>query len=59
MAQTLEMPSYQHEDAWNVDWLRVDDVHELYYQQYGKKYGKPGEWEERILLGSFQCADDK
>ncbi|KNG51874.1 prolyl aminopeptidase [Stemphylium lycopersici] len=41
MAQTAEMPSYQHEDAWNVDWLRVDDVHELHYQQYGKKDGKP------------------
>lgn len=53
------MPNYQHEDAWNVDWLRVDDVHELYYQQYGKKDGKPGEWEERILLGSFQYTDDK
>lgn len=42
MAQASEIHSYQHEDAWNVDWLRVDDVHELYYQQYGKKSGKPG-----------------
>ncbi|EUC30073.1 hypothetical protein COCCADRAFT_28952 [Bipolaris zeicola 26-R-13] len=41
MAQAPEIHSYQHEDAWNVDWLRVDDIHELYYQQYGKKGGKP------------------
>ncbi|KAI4631684.1 uncharacterized protein J4E87_002390 [Alternaria ethzedia] len=41
MAQTLQFTSYEHEDAWDVNWLRVDDTHELYYQQFGKKDGKP------------------
>ncbi|KAE8823054.1 hypothetical protein PTNB85_10233 [Pyrenophora teres f. teres] len=41
MSQTTQIAGYQHEDAWSVDWLRVDDVHELHYQQYGKKDGKP------------------
>jgi proline iminopeptidase len=34
---------HQHEDAWEKDWLKVDDRHEVYYEQYGKKDGKPGE----------------
>ena len=42
MPQTEPIAGYEHEDAWNIDWLRVDDVHELHYQQYGKKDGKPG-----------------
>ncbi|KAH6878665.1 hypothetical protein J4E91_002452 [Alternaria rosae] len=41
MAQTPQFTSYEHEDAWDVNWLRVDDTHELYYQQFGKKDGKP------------------
>jgi proline iminopeptidase len=41
MAQASQPTGYQHEDAWDSSWLRVDDVHELYYQQYGKKDGKP------------------
>ncbi|KAI4658565.1 uncharacterized protein J4E79_006971 [Alternaria viburni] len=41
MAETLQFTSYEHEDAWDVNWLRVDDTHELYYQQFGKKDGKP------------------
>ncbi|KAF2853374.1 proline iminopeptidase [Plenodomus tracheiphilus IPT5] len=32
---------YQHEDAWDQGWLKVDDLHEVYYQQFGKKDGKP------------------
>jgi proline iminopeptidase len=32
---------YQHADAWDKNWLRVDDTHELYYEQYGPKDGKP------------------
>jgi hypothetical protein len=45
MAQASQPTGYQHEDAWDSSWLRVDDVHELYYQQYGKKDGKPGTME--------------
>ncbi|CAO2657927.1 Nn.00g071870.m01.CDS01 [Neocucurbitaria sp. VM-36] len=41
MAQAPQISGYQHDDAWDKDWLRVDDVHELFYQQYGKKDGKP------------------
>jgi proline iminopeptidase len=45
MAQApAAVPGYQHEDAWEQDWLRVDDTHEVYYEQYGKKDGKPGEY---------------
>jgi proline iminopeptidase len=42
MNQPSQVAGHQHDDAWEVDWLRVDDIHELYYQQYGKKDGKPG-----------------
>jgi proline iminopeptidase len=42
MAQATQLTGYEHEDAWDVNWLRVDDIHELYYQQFGKKNGKPG-----------------
>ncbi|KAF1935381.1 hypothetical protein EJ02DRAFT_389299 [Clathrospora elynae] len=41
MAQAPKTAQYQHEDAWDVGWLRVDETHELYYQQFGKKDGKP------------------
>lgn len=33
---------HQHDDAYDQNWLRVDDTHEVYYEQYGKKDGKPG-----------------
>lgn len=42
MAQQIQTSGYAYEDAWAVDWLRVDSIHELYYEQYGKKDGKPG-----------------
>ncbi|POS71567.1 hypothetical protein DHEL01_v210038 [Diaporthe helianthi] len=41
MAQQAQPLGYAHEQAWDVDWLRVDSIHELFYQQYGKKDGKP------------------
>lgn len=41
MAQQTQPSGHAHEDAWDVDWLRVDSIHELYYEQYGKKDGKP------------------
>lgn len=43
MAQTPTPAGHEHEDAWDQDYLRVDDTHEIYYEQYGKKDGKPGE----------------
>lgn len=49
MSSKTQTVGYQHEDAWDLDWLRVDDVHELYYQQYGKKDGKPGKHEYRSI----------
>lgn len=42
MAPQIQPSGYAHEDAWDVDWLRVDSIHELHYEQYGKKDGKPG-----------------
>ena len=47
MSSKTETVGHQHEDAWDLNWLRVDDVHELYYQQYGKKDGKPGKHKYR------------
>lgn len=41
MAQAPQVTGHQHDDAYEKDWLRVDDIHELYYEQYGKKDGKP------------------
>ncbi|KAH7391046.1 Alpha/Beta hydrolase protein [Phaeosphaeria sp. MPI-PUGE-AT-0046c] len=42
MAQAPPTPAgHQHDDAYEQDWLRVDDTHEVYYEQYGKKDGKP------------------
>ncbi|KAF9693926.1 hypothetical protein EKO04_008045 [Ascochyta lentis] len=41
MAQPSSVAGYQHEGAWDQGWLRVDDIHEVYYQQYGKTDGKP------------------
>ncbi|KAF1349488.1 proline iminopeptidase [Lizonia empirigonia] len=40
MAQAAEVTGYTHDDAWDADWLRVDETHELYYEQYGKQDGK-------------------
>lgn len=42
MAQQPQAKGYEHDDAWDVNWLRVDETHELYYEQYGLKDGKSG-----------------
>lgn len=47
MAQAPQVAGFEHEDAWNTDWLRVDSTHELYYEQYGLREGKAG------ILSSF------
>ncbi|KAF2820569.1 proline iminopeptidase [Ophiobolus disseminans] len=36
-----QVTGHQFEDAYDKDWHRVDDIHELYYEQYGKKDAKP------------------
>ncbi|KAH8695735.1 proline iminopeptidase [Phaeosphaeriaceae sp. PMI808] len=41
MAQGPTVIGHQHDDAWDREWLRVDDLHEIYYEQYGEKNGKP------------------
>lgn len=41
MAQPSQASGYAHEDAWDSGWLRVDSTHELYYEQYGKRDGRP------------------
>jgi len=33
---------HEHSDAWDKSHLRVDDIHEIYYEQYGPEDGKPG-----------------
>ncbi|KAF3037923.1 hypothetical protein E8E12_002527 [Didymella heteroderae] len=40
MAQAPQAQGYEHDDAWDTNWLRVDETHELYYEQYGLKEGK-------------------
>jgi hypothetical protein len=42
MAQAPQAQGYEHDDAWDVNWLRVDETHELYYEQYGLKDGNAG-----------------
>ncbi|KAI0205329.1 prolyl aminopeptidase [Astrocystis sublimbata] len=32
---------YTHDAAWESSYLKVDDIHELFYEQYGKKDGLP------------------
>lgn len=34
--------SYTHEPAYDSGHLKVDAIHEIYYEQYGKKDGLPG-----------------
>ncbi|KAL6708913.1 hypothetical protein ACN47E_002320 [Coniothyrium glycines] len=41
MAHAPQVSGYQHGDAWDEGWLGVDGGHEIYYQQYGRKDGKP------------------
>lgn len=43
MAQIPQVQGYEHADAWDTNWLRVDETHELYYEQYGQKDGRAGE----------------
>lgn len=42
MGKAPQIDGYAHDNAWDTNWLRVDDTHELYYEQYGKQDGKPG-----------------
>ena len=53
MAQAPIVKGHEHEDAWDEGWLRVDDVHEIYYQQYGKKDGKPGNKPLKAILSTL------
>jgi len=36
------MTGYKHSEPWDVGFLPVDDVHKLYYEQYGPRDGKTG-----------------
>jgi proline iminopeptidase len=49
MAQAPQVTGHEHEDNWDKDWLRVDDIHEIYYEQYGKKDGKPGKLSPALI----------
>jgi proline iminopeptidase len=44
MAQAPQVQGYEHADAWDTNWLTVDETHDLYYEQYGKQDGKPGKY---------------
>lgn len=44
MAQAPQVQGYEHADAWDTNWLKVDETHELYYEQYGKQEGKAGKY---------------
>jgi proline iminopeptidase len=36
------MAGYEHEAPFDSGMLPVSSIHQLYYEQYGKKNGKPG-----------------
>lgn len=57
MASAQQVTGFEHDDAWDEGWLRVDDVHEVHYQQYGKKDGKPSMYitPTTILSSSLSC----
>lgn len=38
----LQMPAYTHSAAFDSGRVAVDDIHQIYYEQYGKRDGKPG-----------------
>ncbi|KAF2754637.1 proline iminopeptidase [Pseudovirgaria hyperparasitica] len=40
MSQASSFNGFEHDDAFDVDWLRVDGDHELYFEQYGNPEGK-------------------
>ncbi|KAI1150059.1 proline iminopeptidase [Nemania diffusa] len=40
-ASSQSVTGYQHEPAYDSGHLKVDDIHEIYYEQYGKKDGLP------------------
>jgi hypothetical protein len=42
MPQSVKPTGYSHADAWDAGWLKVDSIHEVYYEQYGKQDGKSG-----------------
>ncbi|KAI8949249.1 proline iminopeptidase [Xylaria longipes] len=40
-ASPQSVSGYAHEAAWESTHLRVDSIHEIFYEQYGKKDGLP------------------
>lgn len=50
MAQAPQVQGYEHADAWDTNWLRVDETHELYYEQYGKQDGKAGKYRRTTYI---------
>lgn len=52
MSQAPQAQGYEHADAWDTNWLRVDETHELYYEQYGKQDGKAST-EKHISMGVY------
>lgn len=45
-SQTTKV-GYVHKKAFDASTLQVDDIHSIYYQQYGLKDGLPGQLAER------------
>jgi len=41
MAPAPRGTGYQHGAPWEQSWIKVDDLHEVYYEQYGRNDGKP------------------
>jgi proline iminopeptidase len=42
MTQQAPPQTYTHEAAYDSGHLGVGSIHEIYYEQYGKKDGLPG-----------------
>jgi hypothetical protein len=47
------MSGHQHSEAWDSGFLQVDDLHNLHYEQYGPRDGKPG-WFSSLNLPALR-----
>lgn len=43
------MAGYRHSLPFDAGFLQVDTIHEIHYEQYGNRKGKPGEIDPCIL----------
>lgn len=39
---TPHISGYKHDGPFDSDFLAVDTIHQIHYEQYGRENGKPG-----------------